>query len=106
MMTQLQQIEYSIEQLKLRKAKAAKFAKLMNNREFKEFIIDEYLNQEPARLTTLLAKPQLRENAVSQLMAISRFGEHLDFLQNLFATVDSDLEEAEEARQQLIHEEE
>lgn len=103
-MNQLQQVEYSIEQLKLRKAKAAKFAKLMNNREFKEFILDEYLIQEPARVTTLLVHPQLREGSISQLMAISRLGEHLNTLEKMFATVDADLEEAEYVREQMLAE--
>lgn len=106
MMSHLQQVEHKIETLKARKAKAVKLTKLMNNREFKEIILDDYLAQEPVRLTTLLANSRTYENAVGELLAISRFSEYLRTLENLHADVDGEIEEAEEIRNQLMAEEE
>ena len=50
----LADIEFTIESLKARQLKARKFQKLMANREFKELILEDYLKDEPARITTLL----------------------------------------------------
>ena len=104
-MSNLSEIEYTIEVLKQRQVKARKFEKLMSNREFKELVIGDYLQDEPARLTTMLVHPQHREGAISQLMGIARFQEHLDYMQSLFGTVDKDLQDAEEMRDQLMAEE-
>lgn len=98
----LADIEFTIESLKARQLKARKFQKLMANREFKELILEDYLKDEPARITTLLVSPQHREGCLSQLMAISRVAEHLQYLEHLFSTVDADLQAAEEAREQLL----
>ena len=104
-MSVITDIERTIEQLKERQAKARKFEKLMNNREFKELILGDYLCDEPARITTLLAYPQHRESSVSQLMAISRFNEYLDQLHNRYTSVDEELEAALESRAQVLAEE-
>ena len=104
-MSNLSEIEYTIEVLKQRQVKARKFEKLMNNREFKELIVGDYLQDEPARLTTMLVHPQHRESSISQLMGIARFQEHLDYMQSLFSAVDKDLQDAEEMRDQLMSEE-
>ena len=74
----------------------------MANREFKELILEDYLKDEPARITTLLVSPQHREGCLSQLMAISRVAEHLQYLEHMFSTFDADLQAAEEAREQLL----
>ena len=42
-MSNLKEIEYTIEVLKQRQIKARKFEKLMSNREFKELILTDYL---------------------------------------------------------------
>ena len=104
-MSNLKEIEYTIEVLKQRQSKARKFEKLMGNREFKELILTDYLQDEPVRLTSMLVHPQHREGAVSQLMGIARFNEHINYMQSLFAQVDKDLQDAEEMRDQLLAEE-
>ena len=104
-MSNLKEIEYTIEVLKQRQSKARKFEKLMSNREFKELILTDYLQDEPVRLTSILVHPQHREGAVSQLMGIARFNEHINYMQSLFAQVDKDLQDAEEMRDQLLAEE-
>ena len=104
-MSNLKEIEYTIEVLKQRQNKARKFEKLMSNREFKELILTDYLQDEPVRLTSMLVHPQHREGAVSQLMGIARFNEHINYMQSLFAQVDKDLQDAEEMRDQLLAEE-
>ena len=104
-MSNLKDIEYTIEVLKQRQIKARKFEKLMSNREFKELILTDYLQDEPVRLTTMLVHPQHRESSVSQLMGIARFNEHINYMQSLFAQVDKDLQDAEEMRDQLLAEE-
>ena len=104
-MSNLKEIEYTIEVLKQRQSKARKFEKLMSNREFKELILTDYLQDEPVRLTSMLVHPQHREGSVSQLMGISRFNEHIQYMQSLFAQVDKDLQDAEEMRDQLLAEE-
>ena len=53
----------------------------------------------------MLVHPQHREGAVSQLMGIARFNEHIQYMQSLFAQVDKDLQDAEEMRDQLLAEE-
>ena len=104
-MSNLKEIEYTIEVLKQRQIKARKFEKLMSNHEFKELILTDYLQDEPVRLTSMLVHPQHREGAVSQLMGIARFNEHINYMQSLFAQVDKDLQDAEEMRDQLLAEE-
>ena len=104
-MSNLKEIEYTIEVLKQRQIKARKLEKLMSNREFKELILTDYLQDEPVRLTTMLIHPQHREGSVSQLMGIARFNEHINYMQTLFAQVDKDLQDAEEMRDQLLAEE-
>ena len=104
-MSNLKEIEYTIEVLKQRQIKARKFEKLMSNREFKELILTDYLQDEPVRLTSMLVHPQYREGSVSQLMGIARFNEHIQYMQSLFAQVDKDLQDAEEMRDQLLTEE-
>ena len=104
-MSNLKEIEYTIEVLKQRQIKARKFEKLMSNREFKELILTDYLQDEPVRLTSMLVHPQHREGAVSQLMGIARFNEHINYMQSLFVQVDKDLQDAEEMRDQLLAEE-
>lgn len=104
-MSNLKEIEYTIEVLKQRQIKARKFEKLMSNREFKELILTDYLQDEPVRLTSMLVHPQHREGSVSQLMGIARFNEHIQYMQALFAQVDKDLQDAEEMRDQLLAEE-
>lgn len=104
-MSNLKEIEYTIEVLKQRQIKARKFEKLMSNREFKELILTDYLQDEPVRLTSMLVHPQNREGSVSQLMGIARFNEHIQYMQSLFAQVDKDLQDAEEMRDQLLTEE-
>ena len=104
-MSNLKEIEYTIEVLKQRQIKARKFEKLMSNREFKELILTDYLQDEPVRLTTMQVHPQHREGSVSQLMGIARFNEHINYMQSLFAQVDKDLQDAEEMRDQLLAEE-
>ena len=104
-MSNLKEIEYTIEVLKQRQIKARKFEKLMSNREFRELILTDYLQDEPVRLTTMLIHPQHREGSVSQLMGIARFNEHINYMQTLFAQVDKDLQDAEEMRDQLLAEE-
>lgn len=101
-MSSIRDIERTIEQLKERQIKARKFDKLMNNREFKELILQDYLTDEPARVTSLLVHPQHREVCVSQLMGIARMREHLDYLASQYATVDADLAAAMEAREQVL----
>lgn len=103
-MSNLQEIEHTIEVLKQRQIKARKFEKLMSNREFRELILNDYLQDEPARLTSMLVHPQHREGAISQLMGIARFSEHLDYMQTLFSNVEKDLQDAEEMRDQLMAE--
>jgi len=104
-MSNLKEIEYTIEVLKQRQSKARKFEKLMGNREFKELILTDYLQDEPVLLTSMLVHPQHREGSVSQLMGIARFNEHIQYMQSLFAQVDKDLQDAEEMRDQLLAEE-
>lgn len=104
-MSNLKEIEYTIEVLKQRQIKARKFEKLMSNREFKELILTDYLQDEPVRLTSMLVHPQHRESTLSQLMGIARFNEHIQYMQSLFAQVDKDLQDAEEMRGQLLIEE-
>lgn len=94
-MTEVMQLE---EQLKMYKDMANKFdklQKLMKNREFKELILEDYLNKEPARLTSLLAHTEHREAAVGELMAISRFGQHLQTCEMMFEQAKAQVAEIE-----------
>lgn len=105
-MSTLKEIEYTIEMLKLRQVKARKFEKLVNNREFKELILNDYLQDEPARLTSLLVHPQHKDSAMAQLAAVGQFRSHLHFLEGLFGSVDKELKDAEEMHSQMLTEEE
>jgi hypothetical protein len=82
-MSDVSQIELSIEHAKGLVAKRDLALKLGSNREFKKLIIDGYFVEEAARLAGLSADPQMlqhRDDIFDAIKAISHFRQ---FMQNI-----------------------
>lgn len=73
-MSDITQIELSLEQAKKLVDRKNMLTKLMSNREFKKLILDGYFQEEPARLVSCLTDPTAsahRQQIDDQMMGIS-----------------------------------
>lgn len=99
-MTDAEQIEVSLEQVRELIAKRDMAIKLSNNREFKKLVLEGYFKEEAARLASVSAEPALearREAIFGEIMAISNFRQYLDGIVRTGDMAAENLAEYEEA---------
>ena len=99
-MSDVEQIEISLEHAKEIVAKRDWAHKLSSNREFKKLILDGYFKDEAARLVGRAADPSMKAHKEDIFSAIEAISHLRQFLQNIIRMGDvaaADIEEHEEA---------
>lgn len=104
---QLQQIELSLNQAKEMIGKRDALRRLMDNKDFKHVISDNYMEKDAARLVALKADPAMQEethqkNILRQIDAIGTFREYLRTIFQEGHMAEKAVADNEETREQLL----
>lgn len=103
-MSDIQQIEVTIEQLKKVADRRKQLLKLESNREFRKIVLDGYFTEEAARLAGISADPAFekeREQIMTEIRAISCLRQFFRNIDRIGAMAEAELEENQEALEEL-----
>lgn len=108
-MSDIAEIELSMDHAKELIAKKDSALKLSVNREFKKLVFEGYFEQEAVRLTHALSDHAMiphREQIIADLDAIGRFKQYMTNIVQFGKMAETDLKEAQEALAEMHNEDE
>lgn len=103
-MSDIEQIEISMEQTKELIRRKEMAMKLSSNREFKKLILEGYFQDEAARLVSISASPNMtehRDEIFESITAISHFRQYMQNIVRMGETAEYELAEQRETLTEL-----
>ena len=109
-MSEIEQIEVSIDAARQDVARMEGLLRLIKNKDFKSLIDDGYFVDEASRLVILRADPSMQEDRVQKnindsITAVGHFRQYLNTVMQIGRMAEQGIKEDEETRQELLAEE-
>ena len=107
-MTDLEQIEVTIDQSQDAINMHESLKKLIKNKDFKRVILDGYIKEEAIRLVQLKAdlsmqKPEYQEDIDNRILSIGYLNRYFQFLESIGSQALVSLEDSQNAREEILN---
>jgi Zn-dependent oligopeptidase len=110
-MSEENEIEVTVEGLKHQVSLREKLHRLLGNPDFKDLVLESYIQNEAVRITKMLGDPAMRANqrafdsSIDELKAIGMFDNHLRSIEQLGNYAEDQLQAYEEMQRKQDYEE-